>query len=97
MDPLEVLSFNISWACTISFVWGSSWDDSRCKSSCQSVAFPKMHLFLDDKIISEIPKSSKQCFASLSIHSDMSSKTPFFWYQSFPKCHCQNHWKLWKN
>ena len=57
MDPLEVLSFNISWACTISFVWGSSWDDSRCKSSCQSVAFPKMHLFLDDKIFPNFLKA----------------------------------------
>ena len=28
----------------------------------------KEHLFLDNKIILELPESSKQCFASLSIY-----------------------------
>ena len=37
-----------------------------------------MHLFLDDKMISEFPESSKQCFAFLSIYSNMISKTRFF-------------------
>ena len=50
-----------------------------------------MHLFSDDKIIPELPKSSKQCFASFSIYSNMSSKTSFFWYQSVSGCYCENH------
>ena len=60
MDTLEELSFNFSWACAISLVSGSSWDDSRCRRSYRSVTFTKMHLFSDDKRISKLPKSSKK-------------------------------------
>ena len=92
MATLEELSFNIPWACRISFVSASSWDDKRCKSSWLSVAVTKMHLIVDDKIILELPKSSKQYFASLSIYSNMSSIT-CFWYQSFPEPYCENHFE----
>ena len=47
------------------------------------VAVTKMHLFLDAKIISELPKSSKKCFASLSVYSNMSSRTSFFLVSEF--------------
>ena len=47
----------------------------------------------DDKIILEFPKSCKQCFASLSIYSNMRLKTCLFWYQSFSGCYCKNYLK----
>ena len=55
MATLEELYFIISWACRISFVSISSWDDEKCKSFCHSVAVTKMHLFSDDEINLELP------------------------------------------
>ena len=49
-----------------------------------------MDLFSDDKIISELPKSSKKNFASLSVYSNMNSKACFC-YQIFSGCYCENH------
>ena len=74
---LVELSCNISRACRINFVSTASHDD-RCKCSCLSVAVAKIHLFLDNKIISELVKCSKQYFVSLSIYSDMSPINRFF-------------------
>ena len=75
MDPLEELSFNISWP--VRFVSGSSWDDEICKSSCHSVSFTQMHFFFsDNKKIPEFSKSSRKNFAFLSI-SQMSWKNRF--------------------
>ena len=92
MATLEELSFNISWACRTSFVSASSWDDKTCKSSWRSVAVTKTHLIVDDKMILELSKSSKQYFVSLSIYSNMSSVT-CFWYQSFWEPYCENHFE----
>ena len=72
MATLEEPSFNILWAWRISFVSAFSWDVEICKSSCRSVAVPKIHLFSADKIISEFSKSSRQCFAYFLIYSNMS-------------------------
>ena len=69
MATLEEASFNIFWTCRISFLSASSWDDKRCESSCSSVEVTKTHLF------SELPKSSRQCFASFSVYSKMSLKS----------------------
>ena len=47
--------------------------------------------FFDDKVIFQLPKSSKKDFAPLSVYSNMSSKTRFFCYQIFSGCYCENH------
>ena len=78
MATLEEPFFSISWACRISFASAYSWDYNRCKSSCRWVPVTQMHLFSDDKIISELRKSSRQCFALFSIYSIMSSVSRFF-------------------
>ena len=95
MNTLEELSLNISWACTTRLASGSFWDDWTDfwddPFACRSVEFTKIYLFLDDKIISELPKSSNQCFAYVSIYSSMSLKTRLFWYQSLSGCYCENH------
>ena len=55
-----------------------------------------MHLFLDDKIISEFPESSKQCFAFLSIYSNMISKTRFFGIRASQDAIVEITWTFWK-
>ena len=71
MATLEEPSFNVLWTWRISFVSASSWDDERCKSSCRSVAVIKINLFSDDEIISELPRSSRQCFVYFLVYSNM--------------------------
>ena len=39
---------------------------------CRSVAVIKINLFSDDKIISELPKSSRKCYVYFLIYSNMS-------------------------
>ena len=55
-----------------------------------------MHLFLDDKMISEFPESSKQCFAFLSIYSNMISKTRFFGIRASQDAIVEITWTFWK-
>ena len=72
MATLDKPSFTILWAWRINFVSAFSLDEEICKSSCRSVAVTKIHLFSDNKIISELPKSSRQCFAYFLLYSNMS-------------------------
>ena len=78
MATLEEPSFNILWTWRISFVSASSWDDERCKSSCRSVAVIKINLFSDDEIISELPRSSRQCFVYFLVYSNIEFNKSFF-------------------
>ena len=77
MATLEEPSFNTLLAWRISFVSASSWDDDRCKRSCRSAAVIKVNSFSDDKIISELPKISWQCFVYFLIYSNMTLITTF--------------------
>ena len=70
MATLEEPSFNILWAWRISLDKFSN--DERCISSCCLAAVIKVNLFSDDKIISELPKISWQCFVYFLIYSNMS-------------------------
>ena len=78
MDGYFVITF-LQYLFRISFATTSFWDDERCKTSCRSVAITKMHLLSDDKIISELLTSSKQCFA----YSNMSSVSRFLLSEFF--------------
>ena len=88
---LQESYFNILWTWRTSFVSASSWDDERCKSLYRSVAVTEMHLLSDDKINSELPESSSQCFAFFNIFKYELNIVVS--YQSFLGSYCKNYWE----
>ena len=67
MDTLEELSFNFSWACAISLVSGSSWDDSRCKRSYRQLHSLKCISFRTIKEFRNFLKAQKKIYFSWNI------------------------------